>query len=78
MLTDSGAVVTADLFTPNIPPAGGTYMGYTTTGRKALPSDLHFTDLDGYGVARTRIQRGNDSGRSGKLTVLKRIGERWV
>ena len=51
MLTDSGAVVTADLFTPNIAPAGGTYMGYITTGRNELPSDLHFTDLDGNGVA---------------------------
>ena len=51
VLTDSGAVVTADLFTPHIPPAGGSYMGYITTGRNELPSDLHFTDLDGNGVA---------------------------
>ncbi|MBN2476321.1 MAG: LamG domain-containing protein [Pirellulales bacterium] len=50
VLTDSGAVVTADLFTPGIPPAGGTYMGYITTGRNELPSDLHFADLDGNGV----------------------------
>jgi len=51
VLTDSGAVVTGDLFTPEIPPAGGAYMGYITTGRNELPSDLHFTDLDGNGVA---------------------------
>ena len=50
VLTDSGAVVAADLFTPEIPPAGGTYMGYITTGRNELPSDLHFADLDGNGV----------------------------
>jgi len=51
VLTDSGAVVTGDLFDPDIPPAGGTCMGYITTGRNELPSDLHFTDLDGNGVA---------------------------
>jgi hypothetical protein len=51
VLTDSGAVVTGDLFTPNIAPAGGAYMGYITTGRNELPSDLHFVDLDGNGVA---------------------------
>jgi len=51
VLTDSGAVVTSDLFDPEIAPAGGTYMGYITTGRNELPSDLHFTDLDGDGVA---------------------------
>jgi len=51
VLTDSGAAVTGDLFTPNIVPAGGSYMGYITTGRNELPSDLHFTDLDGNGVA---------------------------
>ncbi|HYW80965.1 MAG TPA: hypothetical protein VE890_15400, partial [Thermoguttaceae bacterium] len=50
VLTDSGAVVTADLFTPSIPAAGGDYMGYITTGRNELPSDLHFADLDGNGV----------------------------
>jgi len=50
VLTDSGAVVTGDLFTPEILPAGGTYMGYITTGRNELPSDLHFADLDGNGV----------------------------
>jgi len=50
VLTDSGAVVTADLFTPEIPAAGGNYMGYITTGRNELPSDLHFADLDGNGV----------------------------
>jgi hypothetical protein len=51
VLTDSGGVVTSDLFTPEIPPAGGSYMGYITTGRNELPSDLHFSDLDGNGVA---------------------------
>ncbi|MBC8372279.1 MAG: hypothetical protein H8E53_01690, partial [Planctomycetes bacterium] len=51
MLTDSGAAVSGDLFTPNIAPAGGSYMGYITTGRNETPSDLHFTDLDGNGVA---------------------------
>ena len=51
VLTDSGAVVTGDLFTPTIAPAGGTYMGYITTGRNELPSDLHFVDLDGNGVS---------------------------
>ncbi|MDP6546339.1 MAG: choice-of-anchor Q domain-containing protein [Phycisphaerae bacterium] len=50
VLTDSGGVVTSDLFTPEIPPAGGSYMGYITTGRNELPSDLHFADLDGNGV----------------------------
>ncbi|MGB2820824.1 MAG: LamG domain-containing protein, partial [Phycisphaerae bacterium] len=50
VLTDSGAVVTADLFDPAIAPAGGNYMGYITTGRNELPSDLHFVDLDGNGV----------------------------
>jgi hypothetical protein len=49
-LTDSGAVVTADFFSPAIAAAGGTYMGYITTGRNELPSDLNFTDLDGNGV----------------------------
>jgi hypothetical protein len=49
VLTDSGAVAEADLFTPNIAPAGGTYMGYITTGRNELPSDLFFQDLDGNG-----------------------------
>ena len=49
VLTDSGAVATASLFTPSIAPAGGAYMGYITTGRNELPSNLSFQDLDGDG-----------------------------